>query len=404
MSHRRQMFSGLPFGLAVIALSALAVHAHARQQPGTEGSGARQRLMAQAEELTTSLKAFVGKHLGDRAPMGRMRGLYAYCPGAPEPNGQWRAVGTEGGPGALGERVVLLVHGLDDLGDIWDDLAPAIAGRSPLRDPASVVRFEYPNDQAAATSAVELHAALKDLRARGVRRVDLVCHSMGGLVARDVLTREGMYAGQVRGRQDLPDVTRLILVGTPNAGSPFAKLEWLSQSREQIVRWARSENRNVHDLFRSGEDGHGEAADDLLPGSAYLTELNARPMPAGSELPVTNIIGKLTSAEDLKLDKALALPVVEQALGKEKAAALLESGRALTRDVGDGVVSTRSAWLDGADEAIYVEATHRGMVRHLEIAEAARKVVGNGGNWPTPPAIPFILSRLTGEEPAPGSR
>lgn len=396
------MFSGLPFGLAVVALSALAAHAHARQG---ENAGARQRMTAEAQELASSVKAFVARRLGERPPLTAMRGLYVYGLGPEGGEGTWRALGVsesgsdegEGNGVPVRERAVVLVHGLDDLGDIWDDLAPAIRADAALGKSVDIVRFEYANDQAAPRSAGELYEALKELKARGVTRVDLVCHSLGGLVARDVLTRPTMYGGRVDGHTDLPEVTRLILLGTPNLGSPFARLQWICEAREKIVRWAKSEDKNVRDLYRFDNDGSGEAADDLMPGSAYLSELNARGMPARDQLPVTVVIGTLTSAEDLKLDRALALPLVEKVLGPKKAASLLESGRTLTRDLGDGVVSTRSAWLDGAEEAIYVEASHRGMVRHLEIREAARKVVGRGGEKPVPPAIPFILTRLRGD-------
>src|SRR5690606_22566445 len=58
----------------------------------------------------------------------------------------WIPVADAAGPAT--DRVVLLVHGLDEPGDIWDDLTPALheAGHT-------VVRFNYPNDQDPALSA-----------------------------------------------------------------------------------------------------------------------------------------------------------------------------------------------------------------------------------------------------------
>ena len=48
----------------------------------------------------------------------------------------------------------------------------------------------------------------------GAQMVDLVAHSMGGLVAR-------VYIAQV---MDERDVAQLIMLGTPNGGSPCARL------------------------------------------------------------------------------------------------------------------------------------------------------------------------------------
>jgi hypothetical protein len=61
----------------------------------------------------------------------------------------------------LPSRIVLLVHGLDEPGDIWDDAAVALADAGH-----TVVRFDYPNDQRIAHSADLLAAALERLKAR----------------------------------------------------------------------------------------------------------------------------------------------------------------------------------------------------------------------------------------------
>ena len=115
--------------------------------------------------------------------------------------------------------LVLLIHGIDEVGPIWDNLAPQLAVRG-----YAVARFDYPNDQGLADSAALLHDELRSLRARGVVRITLIAHSMGGLIARDVLTSPDAYACRAAGHAGLPDITRLITVGTPNHGSPLARL------------------------------------------------------------------------------------------------------------------------------------------------------------------------------------
>ena len=83
----------------------------------------------------------------------------------------------------------------------------------------------------------------------GVAKVDVVAHSMGGLVALDYLKRLG------GGRR----VRRLVLLGTPIHGTWSAALGLLTTPL-------------------------GRAGFQLLPGSAFLRELGEMPMPPGPEV------------------------------------------------------------------------------------------------------------------------
>jgi pimeloyl-ACP methyl ester carboxylesterase len=83
----------------------------------------------------------------------------------------------------------------------------------------------------------------------GVDKVDVVAHSMGGLVALDYLKRLG---GQRR-------IRRLVLLGTPILGTWSALLGILTVPL-------------------------GRASLQLLPGSAFLRELAELPMPPGPEV------------------------------------------------------------------------------------------------------------------------
>ena len=262
---------------------------------------------------------------------------------------------------ALPTRVVLLIHGLDEPGAIFDDLAPALAqaGHTPLY-------FEYPNDQRIADSADLLHVALKLLRHRGVDRVDLVCHSMGGLVARDCLTRDTMYAGQADARDGLPDIDRWITVGTPYKGSPLAGLRLIGEWREQAVRWADSVVSGGPTPAGALADGAGEAGEDLKPDSAFLTDLNTRPLPTGAQLTV--IYG------------VIAHGVQFANIGDE---------------LGDGVVPVWSAIPEGAGDVVKLSVNHRAMLKSAGIAQAARNAVGAAPR--IAPAIPVVLQRLSRE-------
>jgi pimeloyl-ACP methyl ester carboxylesterase len=98
-----------------------------------------------------------------------------------------------------------------------------------------------------ARAAERVHAAIA---ASGAREVDVVGHSLGGLVASYLLKRLD------RGRR----VRRVVTLGTPHMGAPLA---WLGAAATL---------------------GLSRSMRQLRPGSAFLAELAAAPVPARSEL------------------------------------------------------------------------------------------------------------------------
>lgn len=262
-------------------------------------------------------------------------------------------------------RAVLLVHGLDEPGPIWDRLAPALADAGH-----AVVRFDYPNDQPAAVSAGLLRAALAELHARGVAEVPIVAHSMGGLLARDALTRPG---------PGLPRTPVLVTLGTPFGGSPFSAFQPLAEAREHAQRYLASGDRDPARLLAGLHDGRGEARHDLAPDSAYLTELMARPWPPRTP-PRTP-----PGAAPIRLVCIAAVIAGDPADPGPFAARL-----------GDGVVPLDSAIAPDADEALRVQANHRSMVRPIEAADWLRAALGLPPG-PTPPAVPLVLERVGAE-------
>ncbi|MGJ8636845.1 MAG: esterase/lipase family protein [Phycisphaerales bacterium] len=271
--------------------------------------------------------------------------------------------------GFPGERVVLLVHGLDEPGGVWDDVAPAL-----FEGGYRVARFDYPNDQSVVRSAEGFAGAVEWLGTLGVERVDLVAHSMGGLVSREALTSPelGASSGAIEG----VDIGRLILVGTPNEGSAWAKLRGVAEVRERVQRWVASAELDVGLLGNLGEDGDGQAGRDLLPGSAFLTELNSREMPAS--VPVTCVVGRVIAPVQTK-----GMDAVDEAADA----------------LGDGVVSVESASLDGCDDVVLFVANHRSLIRTVEVEEAWRLMVGFE-RAEHPMGIWIILDRL-GWDPEP---
>jgi pimeloyl-ACP methyl ester carboxylesterase len=304
-------------------------------------------------------------------------GLFVYTPGATEP---WTRVTADS---SLPARIVLLVHG-------WDNAAPASE-----REGYTFARFNYPNDQPIRASADRLVESLRELNERGVSTVDIVGHSMGGLVARDALTRPEHYKGNARGGDGLPAVQRFIMLATPNQGSPLACLRGVMEVRDQFVRWTQSENKFSSGLLGCMVDGCGEAGDDLAPGSPFLAELNSRSLP--THLRITIVTGAVASTTRERIAGAFDNPYVRRVLGAERCDQWKCGAEAAGSGVGDGVVPGSSTMLDGVSDVVSVRADHRSMIRVIEPLEATRNALGMEN--PTPPAIPIIIDRLSRAAP-----
>lgn len=285
-------------------------------------------------------------------------------------------------------RAVVLVHGLDDPGFMWRDLIPALH-----QEGLPVLRFEYPNDSPIADAADLLASELARAKSAGVQRVDVIAHSMGGLVARDVLTRAAHYAGDGSGSEKYPAIDRLIMLGTPNHGSKMARLRLVGELREHLYRLWNGESKSLNSVL---SDGMGEAGRDLLPDSDFLRRLNARPLARHTQH--TIIAGRWSPLTTAEVD-ALGARVRELVDSKHgpswlrewNAAEALGLASALVADaadgVGDGCVSIESARLEGVDDIAIVRANHLSMIVNM---------MGSAG---TPPAIPLILERLANPAP-----
>ena len=267
-------------------------------------------------------------------------------------------------------HAVVLVHGLDEPGDIWNELIPELqkAGHTPLV-------FVYPNDQPIIDSARLLTQHLAKLPATGITSISLVAHSMGGLVSRELLSND-----QLTG---YPKVNRLITVGTPHHGSDLAHFQFVGEMREHVVRIFSGNGV----LFGGVFDGAGEAKIDLLPDSAFLTTLNNRPLP--TDVIFTSIIG---TASPIKSDNIRDFQQQCAKLFNGQADTQInqisDAVEKLVNGIGDGCVSKASAHLQGVNDEVIIEANHRSMLRTIPIISHGK-----------PPAIPIILDRLARDLP-----
>ena len=140
---------------------------------------------------------------------------------------------------ALGTRIpVVLVHGLGGSGQGWENFLQAYAQNPAWRGAFKPYTFKYPSsaaevmaDPTAPRTISGLGASLRDAMQAyhdrpaaapgfgfGNKRVVLLAHSMGGLVARSMM-QEHLFRDGQRGGQN---VLHLITLGTPHQGTPLA--------------------------------------------------------------------------------------------------------------------------------------------------------------------------------------
>lgn len=180
-------------------------------------------------------------------------------------------------------RIGVLVHGIigDSRGMFLGMLADGAGG--PIASSYDLLlTVDYENlDTTVDQTAEQL---LDKLTEAGVSRehpVELIAHSMGGLVAR--------YLVEQAGGADI--VSQLIMLGTPNGGSPWPKVQHLAWSLLTLglnaigtVAWPGY----VVGGLLVGVEKVDSALDDMAPGSACLAKLADSPDP---QIPYTVITG-----------------------------------------------------------------------------------------------------------------
>lgn len=267
---------------------------------------------------------------------------------APEATARQRAYYGLWTPARIDTRrpLVVLVHGLDCDRLNWSPLIELLE-----EDGRQAALFTYASDQPIADSARELGDKLTELRGRmpGLR-YDLLCHSMGGLVARQFVEGDDYTGG----------VDHLVMLGTPNTGSEWATYRFALELEEHYDLWRREPGWGPSWMIT---DGLGEAGRDLKPGSKFLTALNARQRRAGVKY--TIVAGNQHPARRMTAncldDTAGWVPRrVAHWWGLRHAKDKLQdvAGRMRQRGESDGPVSVASCRLAGVDDFVIVPADH----------------------------------------------
>ncbi|MEM9082042.1 MAG: alpha/beta fold hydrolase [Planctomycetota bacterium] len=281
------------------------------------------------------------------------------------------------------DRAVILIHGLDEVGNIWNEISPQLDSQGH-----TTLRFNYPNDQHPAEAASTLLDELTDLHAEGIREVALVGHSMGGLVARDAATRPTDQA--------LPEFTHVITVGTPAGGANLAHAAVLSDVKEHAFRIATNGRLpDLADVLAYQVDGCNESGEALLPGSDYLAALGTREFHENTRS--TAIIGQWAKPI-ADTTQSLENTKIADWIGEHRVHAFADNVESLTQRFGDAIVSVNSAESFEPEDTVIVTAHHRSLLANFEPLTKAREMVGL--QTEEPPAIAIILDRLADERSA----
>jgi pimeloyl-ACP methyl ester carboxylesterase len=227
--------------------------------------------------------------------------------------------------------------------------------------------FAYPNDYTIPASAQLLSCELRRFgREHPERRFALVCHSMGGMVARACI-EDGLY--------DPCNVDRLILVAPPSGGSCIAYFAVGTDVWEHwLARRSGGPWRRVRD---SVVDGLGEAADELRPGSEFLDELNSRPRNPRVEYSIILGTGARISEAEIEWIRQSVVAKLAEVPGAERGAQRLDQLLAdmdeLVAGKGDGVVAVKRGRLDGVDDTLVIPFGHLS-VTGKPTSDAVRRV------------------------------
>lgn len=257
---------------------------------------------------------------------------------------------------------VVMLHGLGSSPEAWINVANEVMGDEELRRNYQVWEIYYPTNAPVAVNLANIRKALDaTLRhfdpsghARASQNMVLIGHSMGGLIARLLVSSSGdklwslipvranlSPAKRARLHERLapylqftpmPQVTRAVFLATPQRGTPYAHHR-LARLIANLVRLPVS----------------------VLKEMASLSDLLKDDPNKGSPLRIPNSIDNLSDTDPF-IVAAANLPISPRVhyhtiVGVYKSKGPLQ-------DSNDGVVPYKSAHLDGADSELAIPSWH----------------------------------------------
>ncbi len=275
-------------------------------------------------------------------------------------------------PNDPARRTVCLVHGLNSTSDSFVYLAPALEEAG-----FGIVLYDYPFNRDVATSAAAFGEAWRSFRVAHSDRQPwaILTHSMGAYLARAYV--EGDHYGG--------DVSTLILIAPPNHGAALAR----NQSLLQLVQGIQAASSDRIAALANLSNGIGEAAADLMPDSAFLKSLNARPRRAGVAYHIlAGSAGFVTPETRRRVEHQLGL--LSQGGGLVGGLARLAAGSLQAQldeasaGTGDGCVTIASTRLEGVADHVVIPANHVELIRAPLLYPDPGPIVG----------LPYVLRWL----------
>lgn len=263
-----------------------------------------------------------------------------------------------------GRHIVIMMHGLASSPEAWINLANEVLGDETLRRNFQIWQVYYPTNLPIAFNNYEIRKAITQTldhfdpqgTARASRDILLIGHSMGGVLARlmisssgdrlwDAFLQEFPLAGKRldRVRKELgpymhfdpmPQISRAIFIATPHQGTPvaeFAPVRWIARF-VKVPFWMLGRFKEIAQLV-------------VDPGSAYPASLTRS----------LNSIEALSSRDPF-MQLTATFPISPR-VRYHSIIGHNTPGKPLP-DSSDGVVPYLSAHLEGADSEAVLLSGH----------------------------------------------
>ena len=247
----------------------------------------------------------------------------------------------------VGKPVIVLIHGFNSTPQ------QNAALMVPIRNAGFPCgTFAYPNDYILRNSAQLLSGELRRFKRENPhRRVYLVCHSMGGLVARACL-EDSLY--------DPGNVDRLIMIAPPTHGTVIAHFAVGTDLYEHWI--ARTKGWPLQRNARLGCRWNGRSRRRPLPAIRIFAELNARPLNPRIRYSVLLGTGaRLSESQVAWIRESVCDSLAKLPGGGGSAAhldALLADIDEIVQGKGDGVVAVKRGRLDGVADTLVLPFGH----------------------------------------------
>lgn len=287
-----------------------------------------------------------------------------------------------------GKIPVLMVHGLLSSPMTWAAMFNDLRADPELRAKYQFWFYLYPTANPWLTSAADLRQELIQMRQRfdpqhrdpALDRMVCVGHSMGGLLSRLLTVDSGddfwklvsdrslaelNLSPQTRKElarifyfKALPEVSRVIFVGTPHHGSNLSP-SLPARIARRFIRLPRHILETAEELVRADGNAHlrperlPTSLELLAPHAPALEVLASRPVPEGVQY--HSIIGKAPLSASVAVSRFAAGERVNEP--------------------GDGVVLLASARIGGVASELIVPADHASVHQHPQSVAEVRRIL-----------------------------